>query len=109
MNVPSSSSGEFGLRERLRSAESRLRAADALAVAARTCLAAPGWEALHELRAALDRYRDQPLLGAPGRLLTDHRLAGAKAAVAARVDDRPTPVPASRELLLPAFGPGNLP
>lgn len=77
MNLTVPASGEFGLRERLRSAESRLRAADALASAARTCVAAPDWEHLQELEAALEHYDHPRLLGAPGRLLTDHRLTAA--------------------------------
>jgi hypothetical protein len=77
VNLALPASGEFGLRERLRSAESRLRAADALASAARTCVAAPDWEQLEELEAALERYDRPRLLGAPGHLLTDHRLLAA--------------------------------
>lgn len=74
MNVPTPSSNEFGLRERLRSAESRLRSADVLANAAESCLLFPDSLSLRELRYALDNFREPALLGAPGRLLADHRL-----------------------------------
>lgn len=97
MNLPLPPSGEFGLRERLRSAESRLRAADELATAARTCLTTPGWEALYELEAALDRYEHPRLLGAPGRLLTDHRLLTPTAP--ARDDGSQQSAPVSREIM----------
>jgi hypothetical protein len=75
MNLATPASREFGLRERLRSAESRLRAADALASAARTCVSARGPEKLQDLETALDDYEHPRLLGAPGRLLADHRLS----------------------------------
>ncbi len=83
MHLTVPASGEFGLRERLRSAESRLRAADALASAARTCVTTAGRVQLAELEAALEAYDHPRLLGAPGRLLTDHRLVGARAALPA--------------------------
>jgi hypothetical protein len=99
LNVPSPSSDEFGLRERLRSAESRLRAADALATAARACLVSPGWETLQQLERALNGYEHPRLLGAPGRLLTDHRLPRAPAPDG----DTERLVPASREVVITAF------
>ena len=107
MNVPYPSSADYGLRERLRSAESRLRAADTLARAARACLAAPDRTHLRELGVALDRYDRPLLLGAPGRLLTDHRLAGAP--TRARLSDRPSTSPATvpREPRLAAVAAGD--
>lgn len=98
MNLTVPASGEFGLRERLRSAESRLRAADALASAARTCVTAAGWTELRELEAALEGYEHPRLLGAPGHLLTDHRLIAARTATLEAGSDPGSPVTPGGEI-----------
>lgn len=108
MNLLAPSSAVFGLRERLRSAESRLRAADTLAAAARACLTSPGWESRYELEAALDHYDHPRLLGAPGRLLTDHRLVAPRAETPeAEGKLRPFARP-DREIVLSSFDLGGV-